>query len=83
MRLWHIRRDAAPSGEYAGAVVAAATEEAARETHPAPCHYDVASLGWPRRACFGWAAPAGVTADLLGEAPAGTAPGVIVAHLAQ
>lgn len=82
MRLWHIRRDAAPGGEYAGAVVAAATEEAARETHPAPARYDVACLGWPARACFGWARPADLAADLLGEAPPGVAPGVIVAHLA-
>ncbi len=83
MNLFRIsRRGDVPGGEYLGAIVAAASEAEARNTHPCAA-YDATLIGWPHRACLGWVAPGDVSVDPIGPAFEGTAPGVVAAFLAQ
>lgn len=76
MKLWRISQSANPGYDtYDSAVVAAETEQQARETEPS--RWDEEEV-YPT-CTTSWCAPEYVTAEYIGEAKPDTRPGVILA----
>jgi hypothetical protein len=88
MKLWTISQTVNDDCDtYSDAVVAAKTEEDARNTHPAYAEATYRDGKWwvkrangsPMSINYTWASPEQVTAVCIGEASEGTKPGVVCA----